>query len=154
VWLCLAVAWAVSVFTVIEEFCMVKACRDTAAFTVFGMNMGIFGIIYFSVLLTLRWNMQRSPWIERIMFAAVFAGFGAELRLLWIQKIVIGSWCPLCVTICIALVSAALAMMAGKFREMAVKESQSDFTREWVLIAVIMALVGFFVALAGVRAIY
>jgi hypothetical protein len=154
VWLCFAVAWAVSVFTVIEEFCMVKACRDTAAFTVFGMNMGIFGIIYFSVLLTLRWNIQRSPWIERIMFAAVFAGFGAELRLLWIQKFIIGAWCPLCVTICIALVSGALVMMVEKFREPAVNDSPSAFTREWLPIAVIMAVVGFFVALAGVRAIY
>jgi uncharacterized membrane protein len=150
----LAVAWAVSVFTVIEEFCMVKACRDTAVFTVFGMNMGIFGIIYFSVLLTLRWNMQRSPWIERIMFATVFAGFGAELRLLWIQKFVIGAWCPLCVTICIALVSGALAMLAGKFRELAVKDSQSVFTREWLPVAVVMAGVGFFVALVGIRAMY
>jgi hypothetical protein len=133
---------------------MVKACRDTAAFTVFGLNMGIFGIIYFSVLLMLLWNMHRSPWFERIMFAAVFAGFGAELRLLWIQKFIIGSWCPLCVTICIALVSGALAMLAGKFRELAVKDSPSVFIREWLPIAVVMAVVGFFVAFAGVRAIY
>lgn len=154
VWLCFAVAWAVSVFTVIEEFCMVKACRDTAAFTVFGMNMGIFGIIYFSLLLTLQWNVQRSIWIERIMFSTVFAGFGAELRLLWIQKFVIGSWCPLCVTICIALVSGALVMLAGKFRELSVKDSRSVFAREWLPIAVIMAAIGFFVAFAGVRAIF
>jgi hypothetical protein len=45
-------------------------------------------------------------------------------------------------------------MLAGKFRELAVKDSQSVFTREWLPIAVVMAGVGFFVALVGIRAMY
>ncbi len=148
IWISLTVAWAVSVFTVIEEFCMVKACRDTAAFTVFGLNMGIFGVGYFSLLLALRWYSRRLAWCERLVWAAVFAGVGAELRLLWIQKYVIGAWCPLCVTICFALVSAALVMTIEKFLQRAV------MFRVWLPQAAIAACAGFLIALIGVRALY
>ena len=54
-WIAVFTGWLVSILSVIDEMCLASACRDTAGFTVFGLNMGWFGIAYFSLILVLLW---------------------------------------------------------------------------------------------------
>lgn len=152
-WLCLVAAWLVAVFTVIEEFCMVKACRDTAAFTIFGFNMGIFGVVFFSLLLLARYFERRYAVAEWFLVAGVSAGVGGELRLLWIQKYIIGAWCPLCVSICIALVSGALFLSIEKLMESRTGGMARGHLTGLAAAAVVSALIGLGVAYVGVKAL-
>lgn len=148
----LSTGWLVSTFSVIQEMCMVSACRDTAAFTIFGFNMGWFGIAYFSLLLVAIWRRNRDYRFDLLLKAFVFMGVGAEFRLLWIQKFIIGGWCPLCVTICCALFAAALLLTAE--RMCGERECHEMALPGWLLFLAVMMSIGFSMALAGVKALY
>lgn len=152
-WLAVSVGWLVSTFSVIQEMCMVSACRDTAAFTVFGFNMGWFGIAYFSLILIVLWLRKKDCRLEWVFSALVFCGVGAELRLLWIQKYVIGGWCPLCVTICCALFVAAMLLVVEKLRCMRAGKCTAKGFLGWLVFLAAAVAVGLSVAVAGVKAL-
>lgn len=147
-WLSLGVGWLVTTFSVIQEMCMVSACRDTASFTIFGLNLGWFGIAYFSLLLVVLWLRRRDWRLDWVLSALVFSGVGSEVRLLWIQKFIIGGWCPLCVTICCALFIAALLLAIEKVR------GGAEWLRGWLALVAVMSATGLMVAMVGVKALY
>jgi len=154
-WLAVSAGWLVSTFSVIQEMCMVSACRDTASFTIFGFNMGWFGIAYFSLILIVQWLRKMDSRLDWVFSALLFCGIGAELRLLWIQKYVIGGWCPLCVTICCALLCAALLLLVEKVRGAgATGQGGLQGLIGWLALVVAMSAIGLTVAVTGVKALY
>jgi hypothetical protein len=149
-WLAVVTGWLVSIFSVIEELCLATACRDTAGFTVFGFNMGFFGIAYFSLVLILL-RLRKSDYrLDLALAAMVFAGTGAELRLLWIQKYIIGGWCPLCVTICCALFLAATLLVVEKLQG---GTASGPVAGGWIAFVAAMFAAGLVIALVGVKAL-
>lgn len=148
-WLALSTGLIVSIFSVMEEMCLATACRDTASFTFFGVNLGWFGIAYFILVLILLWLCNSDYRLEWALSAMIFAGIGAELRLLWIQKYVIGSWCPLCVTISCALLAAAMSLVIMRV------SGGRRATRlvRWLVFVVAMIAAGLAIALVGVQAL-
>ena len=151
-WLALGTGWLVAIFSVIQEMCMVSACRDTASFTLYGLNMGWFGTGYFSLILVVLWLRRRDYRLDWLLSALIFSGIGAEFRLLWIQKFIIGGWCPLCVTICCALFVAALLLMVEK-----VRGGEGGGLKRllgWLVLFFAMSVIGLAVAGAGVKALY
>ena len=152
-WIAVATAWLVSIFSVIEELCLASACRDTASFTIFGANMGWFGIAYFSLILILLWLRKKVCWLDQALAAMVFAGIGAEFRLLWIQKYIIGSWCPLCVTICCALFFAALLLVIEKLQGTGPVPASGKSLLGWLSFVLTMIAAGLAIAIVGVQAL-
>jgi hypothetical protein len=152
-WLALWLGWLVSVFSVIQEMCLASACSDAAVFTIFGFNMGWFGIAYFTLLLIVQWFKKRINHLDLLRDMMVFAGIGAELRLLWIQKFVIGGWCPLCVTICCALFVAAILLLIGKPKGTHTVMGRNISFYSWLAVMVAMSAVGLAIAIIGVKAI-
>lgn len=153
-WLALTTGWLVSIFSVIEEMCMVSACRDTTGFTVFGYNMGWFGIAYFSLILMALWLRKKDSRMDWLLSALIFSAIGAEFRLLWIQKYVIGGWCPLCVTICCALFVAGLLLLIEKVRMTAAGQEHVKGLLVWLALMVATAAIGLASAVTGVKALY
>jgi len=153
-WLALSTGWLVSTFSVIQELCMVSACRDTAVFTIFGLNMGWFGIAYFSLILIVQWLRKKDCRLDWVFSALLFSGIGAELRLLWIQKYVIGGWCPLCVTICCALFIAALLLVVEKVQGVGPVQGRGKILLGWLALSLAMGAAGLAIAMAGVKALY
>ena len=153
-WLALSTGWLVSTFSVIQELCMVSACRDTAVFTIFGLNMGWFGIAYFSLILIVQWLRKKVCRLDWVFSALLFSGIGAELRLLWIQKYVIGGWCPLCVTICCALFIAALLLTVEKVQGAGSEQGRGKNLLGWLALSLAMSAAGLTIAVVGVKALY
>jgi len=151
-WLAIVICWLVSIFSVIQELCMVTACRDTVAFTFMGINLGWLGIFYFSLLLILLWQRWKSIWLDWALVAMVFAGVGAEFRLLWIQKYIIGGWCPLCVSICCSLFCAAFLMIFEK-NQRAEPHKAGNQNLIWWAVVMVMIASGLSVAILGVKAL-
>jgi hypothetical protein len=149
-WIAVSVGWLVSTFSVVEEMCLASACRDTANFTVFGFNMGWFGIAYFSLILMLLWLRRSVYRLDWAVTALVFAGIGAEFRLLWIQKYLIGSWCPLCVTICCALFIAAMLLVIERIRLAGIGKGRGTSLLGWLLFAGTMIVAGLMIAFVEV----
>jgi hypothetical protein len=152
--LAVVTGWLVSTFSVIQEMCMVAACRDTAVFTIFGLNMGWFGISYFSLILIVLWLRKRDCRLDWAVAALLFGGIGAELRLLWIQKYVIGGWCPLCVTICCALFVAVILLVVEKIREAGSAPGSGKSLFVWLTLSLAISAIGLAVAVVGVKALY
>lgn len=152
-WFAMLTGFAVSTFTVVEELCLATACRDTASFTFFGAGIGWFGIIYFSLILILLWLRKMFHLLAWALTAMVFSGIGAEVRLLWIQKFIIGSWCPLCVTICFALSIAAIALLIEKVQEVRSDQISGKNFLEWMVFLVTMIAAGLAIAVVGVKAL-
>jgi len=152
-WIAVSAGWLVSIFSVIEEMCLATACRDTAGFSLFGFNMGWFGIAYFSLILALLWLRNRAYVMAWAFSAMVFTGIGAELRLLWIQKYVIGGWCPLCVTICCTLFISALLLLIEKIKEAGSVQGRGKNLLGWMAVVVTMIAIGLAIAIVGVKAL-
>jgi hypothetical protein len=150
-WCTIAICWLVSTFSVVQEMCLTTACRDTVGFTVLGINMGWFGIIYFSLLLLILWQRKRNIRLDWLLAAMVFIGVGAELRLLWIQKYVIGGWCPLCVSICCALFCAAILLLLEKRQETEPDVTGKISLLRWVVLMAVMIASGLVIAFLGVK---
>ena len=152
-WLALCTGLAVSTFSLVEELCLATACRDTASFTFFGIGMGWLGIAYFSSILLLLWLRTKVYSLHWALTAMVFSGVGAEFRLLWIQKYIIGSWCPLCVSICCALFLSALLLVVEKIQDTGSGHGGEKSLRGWLVFVLAMSAFGLATAILGVRAL-
>jgi hypothetical protein len=85
-----------------------------------------------------------------VLDAMVFTGIGAEFRLLWIQKYVIGSWCPLCVTICCSLLIAAVLLVIEKCQGAG---ARGEKLPGWTAFVLIMIATGLAISIFGVKAL-
>lgn len=144
---------AVSIASVIEEFCMATACSDAASFVFFGIGMGVLGCIYFCFVLALLFLREKSALFGWMFTAMVFSGVGAEFRLLWIQKYIIGSWCPFCVTICCTLLFSAVLLFVETVRGLKEAEGKARILTRWLAFVTAMIVMGLAVAVAGVHAL-
>jgi hypothetical protein len=152
-WVSITTAWLVSIFSVIQELCLATACRDTVAFSFFGINLGWLGIAYFSLLLLLLWQRTGIVRLDWAVAALVFAGVGAEFRLLWIQKYIIGGWCPLCVSICCALFCAAVLLILEKKQGGEAEVADKKNLSIWLAAMAVLAALGLAIAIFGVKAL-
>jgi hypothetical protein len=152
-WLSLITGWVVSIFSVIQELCLATACSDAASFTLFGAPMGWFGIAYFSLLLLLLWLRPKNSLLSWALAAIVFSGIGAEFRLLWIQKYIIGGWCPLCVTICCALFFAAALLLIENVQDARSGEGRGRTLLGWLALMTAMIAIGLSIAVVGIKAL-
>jgi len=152
-WLALSTCWLITVFAVIEELCLATACSDTAVFTFFGIGMWWYGIAYFSLILLLMWLRHKIYVLNWALAAMVYSGIGAEFRLLWIQKYIIGSWCPLCVTICCALFFAAVILLIENVQNAGSGEGRGKRLLGLLAFMTAMIAIGLAVAVAGIKAL-
>ncbi|MDD2850779.1 MAG: vitamin K epoxide reductase family protein [Desulfuromonadaceae bacterium] len=153
IWVAVSTGWLVSIISLINELCLATACSDAAVFTIFGVGLGWFGIAYFSVILCLLWLRRHHYLIDWVLSAALFSGVGAEFRLLWIQKFIIGSWCPFCVAICCSLFTAALLILIRKVLVTAAERGTGSELPKWLAGMALMAAVGLLVATIGIHAL-
>lgn len=152
-WLALSTCWLISIFAVIEELCLATACSDTASFTFFGIGMWWYGIAYFSLILLLMWLRHKIYVLRWALVAMVYSGIGAEFRLLWIQKYIIGSWCPLCVTICGALYFAAVILLIENVQNAGSGVGRGKRLLGLLAFMTAMIAIGLAVAVAGIKAL-
>ena len=80
-----------------------EACHEAAKYKIFDLDLGWFGILFFSGLLFAFAFRKQLPMGEMICSLFVFSAAGAEARFVWLQKYVIGHWCPLCLGIAAAV---------------------------------------------------
>jgi hypothetical protein len=150
-WLSLSAGCVIAVLSLVEEICMVKACRDTLSFTFLGIGLGWIGVAYFGLLLTVLALRNRFSPLRLLLDCLVFAGIGTELRLLWIQKFVIGAWCPFCVSIACALFVASLLLILENCRSARSQVQSLKYLLGWLGLMLPMAGLGLAVAYIFIR---
>jgi protein-disulfide isomerase len=108
-WLALLAGLTLSVLSGLK-ICT-SLCSETAKYSIFGMDFGWFGCAFFGLLILLSVVRERIPFAGALLLYGVSAALGAELRLIWIQKYVIGSWCPVCLGIAAMVATAFLSLL-------------------------------------------
>lgn len=92
------------------------ACSETAQYTLFGVDFGLFGILFFLALGMVVILRRRIPAISALCPLMLFGSAGAEAHFIWIQKYVIGAWCPLCLAIAGAVFTGVILVVIEQIR--------------------------------------
>ena len=127
------------------------ACRETAKFTIFGLNFGWFGVAFFltaMVLFGCRSFFSPARWLLALQ---LYAAAGAELRFIWLQKYVIGAWCPVCLSIAASVYIAVLLAVISATLEIKRNGGAMKEYGKYLALAVVAALIGLGGAVGGVR---
>ncbi len=124
------------------------ACNEAHTYRFYGLNFGGVGIAAFVALAVLR--LRRADRFVRPAFAFILSSAcGAEAWFLFIQKTVIGAWCPICVAIAVVVFLLAGVTVAESLMD---KEASMGFTNVFKRFAVVISggLFGFTLAFFGV----
>ncbi len=92
------------------------ACSETARYTLFGLDFGMFGILFFLALAAVVILRHRIPVIALFCPLMLFGSAGAEAHFIWIQKYVIGAWCPLCLAIAGTVLTGVVLILIEQIR--------------------------------------
>jgi uncharacterized membrane protein len=127
-------------------------CSEAAAYTLFGQDFGWFGSGFFAVLLGMLLLRRRLPRADAVLLSGVSAAAGAELRLIWMQKYVIGAWCPLCLGVATVVIIAFCVLV----HEALVRHDLSGGTvmntrGSRIALVVVACFVGFMLTCIGVE---
>lgn len=148
-WLAVTAGLVLSVMSALH-ICT-EACSETAKFTIFGLDFGWFGVGFFCVYLLALALRSRTKWADRLFSAFTFACVGAELRFIWIQKFVIGTWCPICLSIAAAVCVAAAVIAAEKHVSSRSTGGTMKNFLKFLATTAVMVAIGAAAAFVGVR---
>lgn len=148
-WLALLAGLTLSVLSGLK-ICT-SLCSETAKYSIFGMDFGWFGSAFFGLLILGAAVRERIPYADVLLLIGVSAALGAELRLIWLQKYVIGSWCPVCLGIAAMVAAAFLALL---YQLLAIRTASGGTMKTrfaHIAVMILALLVGLGAALVGVR---
>ncbi|GFE60741.1 vitamin K epoxide reductase family protein [Geobacter sp. AOG2] len=148
-WLALLAGLALSVLSGLK-ICT-ALCSETAKYLIFGMDFGWFGCAFFGALVLLSAVRSRAPFAGSLLLYGVSAALGSELRLIWIQKYIIGSWCPVCLGIAAMVATAFLALLYQLLATQTASGGTMKTKITHMAVMVLALLVGLGAALAGVQ---
>jgi uncharacterized membrane protein len=105
----LAAAWILSVISWLG-ICS-DGCEETHLYRFFGIPVSPLGVGFFTLCGLAFLTRNRSRFSGFMIPLLLSGALGSEFVLIWIQRYVIGKWCPLCVGIALS-VAAACALIA------------------------------------------
>jgi len=111
-WCALFAAWLLSISLALG-ICS-DACKATYKWTLFGMKFSWFGVLFFLACLLL-FAYRRHRLLRAGLYVALAGACGAEIAFLYVQKMVIGKFCPVCVAVAALVYAASLSLAVGYF---------------------------------------
>lgn len=149
------VIWAATAaglcLSIVSVFKICSSCSATAQYRVFGLDFSWFGVAYFVALAIVMLFRMRYSWADWIALLLLFASAGAELRFIWIQKYEIGQWCPICLSIAIAIFIACIAISCDIYEKISAKGATMKSRLLYIVFAVLCFWLGLGTAFVGVR---
>ncbi len=87
-----------------------EECAEGHKWKLFGMPFELPGLFFFAGLGIFHWIARDNTRFQFYELLAVTAAIGAEIYFIYIQKIHIGTWCPICLAIaaCVAILFMSL----------------------------------------------
>jgi thiol-disulfide isomerase/thioredoxin len=126
-------------------------CSETASYVFYGLDFGWLGAGFFSLMILLLLLRRYVSSIGAVLIFGIWAAAGAEVRLVWIQKYDIGSWCPVCLCIAVTVATATLVVSYEAFaaRKIFGVPMKAKFIHLFVTLVALS--IGFASALFGVQ---
>ncbi len=97
-------------FLSLSEICS-QECAEVHNYKLYGSKFEYFGLLFFASGLILHFASRFSPYFPLLLALAVSASVGSEIYFILFQKYVIGTWCPVCLTIAATVGILALVML-------------------------------------------
>lgn len=88
-----------------------EACGKAHSYRLYGFTFEMFGMVYFPTVATLYFFSNRSVFLSVATAILMSMGIGAELFFIYVQKFLIGHWCPVCLSIAGVLGFASLLFL-------------------------------------------
>jgi uncharacterized membrane protein len=114
-----AAAWILSVLSWLG-ICS-DGCEETHLYRIFGLPLSPLGVGYFTLCGVAFLTRNRSRFSGFLIPLLLAGALGSELVLVWIQKYVIGKWCPLCVGIAFSVVAACVLIFLERLPGVAIR---------------------------------
>lgn len=90
-----------------------QECAATHSYRLFGLKFEDIGITFFPVLLCLHFASLAKPFLSTLVGLMLAGALGAEMIFIHAQKVLIGHWCPVCLSIAASLGLASLGYFLG-----------------------------------------
>lgn len=123
-----------------------SACAEGHKYRIFGFRFESFGILFFLCAIACYISSLYRPIFKTLLQLMLLGAIGAEMRFLYVQKYMIGSWCPLCLFIAATVVGALLVIAPSTLQK------RRGFMKKIIsgLSSLAVGAVGFLVALLGI----
>ena len=128
-----------------------EACRETARFTIFGLDFGWFGIGFFIAAVGLFAGSGFFALAGRLLTLVLCGAAGAELHFIWLQKYVIGAWCPVCLGIAATVFAATVLAMIRHAGEIKHNGGAMKGFGRYLALTAVTVVIGMSAAIWGVR---
>ncbi len=103
------------ILTVISVLRLCSAeCEEGHNWRLFGFPFEAFGMLFFIVASINHWFARNQGIYSFLQLILLSSAIGAELYFIYVQKFLIGHWCPICLSIAACLM---IALIAQGFRE-------------------------------------
>jgi len=108
----IAAGWAVSALDW-AGVCS-ESCAEASLYRLCGIPLPPLGVAYFTLCGIACLLRRRHVFSRAALAVLLFGGLGSEIVFMWIQKFVIGKWCPMCVGVALC-VAAGCAFVAYEY---------------------------------------
>lgn len=122
-----------------------EACSEAATFKILGLNFSLFGVVFFTAAFVSIIIRTHYPAANLLLLVFFFSAAGAELHFIWLQKYVIGTWCPICLSIATSVYCGCAVLLYETLRS---RTMRNNFKR--ILIIVAAMTIGITTSILGV----
>jgi uncharacterized membrane protein len=143
----LAAAWILSAMSWLG-ICS-DGCEETHLYRLFGVPLSPLGVGFFTICGLACLTRNRFRFSGLLIPLLLSGALGSEFVLVWIQKYVIGKWCPLCVGIALSVAAACVLIALERLPGVAIRIRGEERNLVMKRLAVKTALI-FFAFLAGI----
>lgn len=125
-----------------------SSCSQTHNYRLLGMPFELSGAFFFGSLAIAHFYAFRHPQAKLLAEALIAMGLGAEIFFILLQKIQIGAWCPVCLSIASTIALAAIAYYLMYRKPL----PKGVFMKNWLHAGMISTMItlGFVISLVGV----
>jgi thiol-disulfide isomerase/thioredoxin len=128
-----------------------SACSEATLYKIFGLDLGWFGVIFFSAVIGALVLQGRFVWMRWVIILLVCSAAGAELRFIWLQKYVIGRWCPLCLAIAAVIYVMVIVVLLNEGINIRLRRVKMKAYMKYLTTVMLAVFLGFSGALLGVK---
>lgn len=127
------------------------ACAEGHNYRLFGFTFEVVGVAFFTTTVVIHLLSYKKRALATLSTLLIASGLGAEGWFLYVQKFLIGSLCPLCVTIALTLAATAIVygLMYGKEWFETIKRGEIMKTVKVAFPSMAALVIGFTLALLG-----
>jgi protein-disulfide isomerase len=133
------------------DLCNFGGCTVAHEYRFYGLSLPLLGTVYFSALVLLRLSAGRWSGCAGLLSLALAAGAGAELVMIYLQKMVIRAWCPLCLGIAVVVYLLCILRIYETLQEsrrLLTMNKRQFISRSLLLL--VTAVAGFLVSFSGI----